>query len=230
MKNILITGIGSGLGFAMAQQYLDAGDMVYAIGRECPSSLNSNPRFIFFPYDLKNTFLLQAEVSEFIQDHHFNLAILNAGILGKIQTMNDNSLETLSDIMDINVWANKELIDAINNYSSVDQVVAISSNLAANGEKGCGAYSISKNALNMLIQIYAEELPHIHFNAIAPGIVRTPMIEYILSEVNRETYPAITKIAQDNVVSAQKGASRLINSFSKLLEIDSGSFVDIRKI
>lgn len=230
MKNILITGVGSGLGYALAQNYLALGSKVYAIGRECPPILDNHPDFFFFPYDLKNTFLLRAEVSEFIRHHHFDIAILNAGVLGKIEPMKEASFEEIAEVMAINTWSNKELIDALDTYSSVDQVVAISSGAAINASKGWGAYALSKNALNMLMQIYAKELPHIHFTAFAPGVIRTPMVEYILSEVDRETYPSAQNLADSDIFTAEQAATWLISNFEKLLEYESGSFVDIREM
>jgi len=230
MKNILITGVGSGLGYSLAQKYLKSGSRVYAIGRECPPILANNPDFFFFPYDLKDTFLLRAEVSDFIRRHHYDIAILNAGILGDIQMMEETTLDDLGKVMDVNVWANKELIDALDIYASVDQIVAISSGAAINASKGWGAYALSKNALNMLMRIYAKELPHIHFTALAPGVIETPMVKHILSEVDREIYPSAQKLADSDIVTAEHAAARVISSFEKLLSYESGSFVDIREM
>jgi len=80
----------------------------------------------------------------------------------------------------------------------------------------------------MLIKLYAHELPHIHFTAFAPGVIRTPMVEHILSQVDREAFPSAQKLADSDIVSPDEGASRLINHLDKLLEYESGSFIDVR--
>ncbi len=228
MKNILITGVSSGLGYALAHSYLEAGDKVYGIGRELPPTLGNHPEFFFFPYDLKDTFLFRAEVSDFVRHHHFDIAILNAGVLGEIQTLEETAIEELKEVMDINVWSNKELIDALHIYGSVDQVVAISSGAAINASKGWGAYALSKNALNMLMQIYAKELPNTHFTALAPGVIKTPMVEHILEEVDREIYPSAQRLAESDIVTPEQAATRLISIFDKLRTYESGNFIDIR--
>ena len=67
MQNILITGIGLGLGEALAKEYLSQGYQVYAIGRNFAGILDSHPHFFFYPYDLSKTFMLQDTVKHFCQ-------------------------------------------------------------------------------------------------------------------------------------------------------------------
>ena len=89
MKNILITGASSGLGEALVEAYLNNGDAVYAIGKHLPKRFENNPHFFFFPYDLSETFMLKSTLKEFIEHHSFAIAILNAGVLGEINTLNN---------------------------------------------------------------------------------------------------------------------------------------------
>ncbi|HFD14480.1 MAG TPA: SDR family NAD(P)-dependent oxidoreductase, partial [Epsilonproteobacteria bacterium] len=165
MKNILITGVSSGLGFALAETYLEQGDAVYAIGKTIPKKLENNPHFFFFPYDLSDTFMIKSTIKEFVEHRPFEIAILNAGVLGEIDTLSQIETSHIKDVMDINVWANKELIDLLTQNTIVQQVVGISSGAAVNGSKGWGAYSLSKSALNMLLKVYAKELPETHFTS-----------------------------------------------------------------
>ena len=230
MKNVLITGVGSGLGLALAKKYLEIGERVYAIGRDLPPQLDRDPNFFFFPYDLQETSALKAKVSEFVSNRHFDIAILNAGILGEIRTLKETPMEAIRTVMDVNVWANKELIDTLDEFGGVTQIVGFSSGAAVNGSKGWGAYSLSKSSLNMLINVYAKELPHIHFTALAPGVIRTPMVEHILEEVDRSIYPSAQRLAEGPILSPEQAANRLIVAFDKLLKYESGSFIDIRSM
>ena len=228
MKNIFITGVGSGLGLALTKRYLENGDYVYAVGRDIPPQFDKEPNFFFFPYDLRETFTIKVEVSEFIRAHHFDIAILNAGILGEIQLLKESTLSEIKEVMDVNVWANKELIDTLDEYASVKQVVAFSSGAAVNGSKGWGAYSISKASLNMLMKVYAKELPDIHFTALAPGVVKTPMVEHILNDVNRDEYPSAQRLAEGPIQSPEQAAAKLIKVFDELMNYENGSFIDVR--
>ncbi len=229
MKNILITGVSSGLGEALAKAYLENGDNVYAIGKTIPKKLDHYPHFFFFPYDLSETFMIQSTLEEFLAHRSFDLVILNAGILGDIQTLSQTDLMDAKAVMEVNVWANKELIDTLlSAKAQVKQIVGISSGAAINGSKGWGAYSLSKSGLNMLLNVYAKEVPEIHFTALAPGIIHTPMVQYVIDEVNDEIYPSAKKLKEGNIQTPDEAAKHLLTIFPQLLEYESGSFLDVR--
>ncbi len=228
MKNILITGVGSGLGEALAREYLEKEYQVYAIGRTSPKALKENPHFYFFSYDLSQTSKIKKSIKNFIKGHHFEIAILNAGILGGIQTLNNIGLTQIKEVMELNVWANKELIDALSTFATVKQVVGISSGAAVKGSKGWGAYSLSKSGLNMLLNVYAKELPDIHFTALAPGVIRTPMVEHIIDKVDDEVFTSAKKLKEGHIQSPEAATKRLIATFPKLLDYESGNFLDVR--
>jgi len=228
MKNIFITGIGSGLGEALAKEYLDRGDNIYAVGQTFPKSFDRYTNFFFFPYNLKQTFMINSSVKDFIEHRSFDIAILNAGISGEIDTLNRTDISHIQEVMDINVWANKEIIDALSSYAFVKQIIGISSGAAVNGSKGWGAYSLSKSALNMLLKVYANELPEIHFTALAPGVIRTPMTEHIMQEVDDSLFPSVKKLKENYIQTPKEAAKDLIFLMPKLLEYESGSFLDVR--
>ena len=229
MKSILITGVSSGLGLALAEEYLAQGDTVYAVGRTLPKHLDHNPHFFFFPYDLSETFMIRETLSTFFTNHSFDTVILNAGVLGDIQTLEETQLADIKSVMEINVWANKELIDTLAKSAQyVGQIIGISSGAAVNGSKGWGAYSLSKSSLNMLLNLYSKELPEIHFTALAPGIVDTPMVQHIMNSVNEEEFPSAKVLKTGDIQTPQFAAKRLIYLFPKLLEYESGSFLDVR--
>ncbi|GIU01358.1 alcohol dehydrogenase [Sulfurovum sp. TSL6] len=228
MKNILITGVSSGLGEALATKYLENGDTVYAIGKTIPKKLDHYPHFFFFPYDLSETFMIQSTLKEFFQHRSFDIVILNAGLLGDIKTLSQTDLMDAKAVMEVNVWANKELIDTLHEHAQVKQVIGISSGAAVNGSKGWGAYSLSKAALNMLLSVYAKELPEIHFTALAPGVIRTPMVEHIIEEVDDTLFPSAKRLKENPIQTAGEAAKNLINIFPQLLEYESGSFLDVR--
>ena len=229
MRNILITGVSSGLGLALAEEYLSQGDAVYAVGRALPKHLDSNPHFFFFPYDLSKTFMIKDTLTTFFANHSFDIVILNAGVLGEIETLDQIELESIKDVMEINVWANKELMDTlVASTKYIGQVIGISSGAAVNGSKGWGAYSLSKAALNMLLKLYAKELPEVHFTALAPGIIHTPMVQKIIDSVDEKNFPSVRKLKEGDIQTPQFAAKRLTHLFPKLLAYESGSFLDVR--
>jgi len=227
-KNILITGVSSGLGFALAQAYLDKGNVVYAIGKTLPKPFENNPHFFFFPYDLSDIAKIKSTLRVFIAQCPFEIAILNAGVLGNIDTLSNIETSHIKDVMEINVWANKELIDLLTQYTTVTQIVGISSGASVNGSKGWGAYSLSKSTLNMLLKVYAKELPKTHFTSLAPGIIKTPMVKHIIEEVDDTHFPSAKTLKESHIQTPEEAAKNLLHVFPKLLNYESGSFLDVR--
>jgi len=144
------------------------------------------------------------------------------------QELSKTDLMDAKEVMEVNLWANKELIDTLQAHAHVKQIVGISSGAAVNGSKGWGAYSLSKAGLNMLLSVYAKELPDIHFTALAPGIIGTPMVQHIIDEVDDEIFPSAKQLKHGTIQTPQEAAKHLIAIFSKLLAYESGSFLDVR--
>ena len=158
-----------------------------------------------------------------------DIAILNAGVVGDLKEMYEVSLREIEMVMDINVWANKVILDVLRRYT-VKQVVAISSGASVSGAKGWNAYALSKAALNMLIRLYAAEMPNTHLIALAPGLIDTPMMEHILQHADRKKFPVVQRLADSPRLSPDEAARLLIDTFSQLLEYPSGEFIDIRTL
>lgn len=160
---------------------------------------------------------------------------LNAGKLGEIRDMKDSPLEDLRETMEINVWANKWVLDILfEEAKSVKQVIGISSGASKSGSRGWNGYSVSKAALNMLIKLYAGEREGTHFVALAPGLVDSGMQDYLTN------LPTDDRFKPLEVLKAAKGtekmpdgrtcAEMIIEQLPKILEYESGSYADIRKL
>ena len=166
-----------------------------------------------------------------------DLAILNAGILGTIRDMSQTPLKDLRSIMDINVWANKLILDWMHGTGlRVEQIVLISSGAAVNGSRGWGGYALSKAALNMLTRLYAHELPDTHLCALAPGLIDTAMQDYLCdaSQVNGSHFPSVQKLRDargtPSMPSPEQAARRIAAAIPELKAYASGEFVDIRTL
>ncbi|MFC1853650.1 SDR family NAD(P)-dependent oxidoreductase [candidate division CSSED10-310 bacterium] len=233
---VLITGIHTGLGYALAKQCLEAGQQVFGISRQQPEDLAENPLLQFTALNLRHFEEIPHALNMLLHDiEELDLVLLNAGVLGEIKDLKDTSLADLKAVMDINVWANKVLIDDLfRQHKKIKQVVAISSGAAFNGSGGWGAYSISKSALNLLIRVYAHEHPQTHFTSLAPGIIDTDMIKYIFSQPTDPRYPANTRInealLEARIKTPHSAAAKLLKHIPDLVNHISGSFIDIRKL
>lgn len=235
-KKVLVTGIHTGLGLALARRFLDDGAELFAISRTAPAELASHPGLRFRSLDLTEFDRIPSAVRELLEGvDSLDLAILNAGVLGEIKDLRETTVDELRGVMDVNVWANKLLIDALfETGHAPGHVVAISSGAAFNGSGGWGAYSISKSALNLLVRVYAHEHPGTHFTALAPGVIETPMTRKVAAAELNPRHPANARIraafAEGRVMSPQAGAANLIAALDELRRRPSGGYVDIRDL
>ncbi|WP_457608426.1 SDR family NAD(P)-dependent oxidoreductase [Nitratifractor sp.] len=230
MRKVLITGISSGLGAALAEECLRRGDDVYALGRHDNKALYNRPGYYFFPVDISDVEMLRENIKTFVARHHFDLVILNAGVMGDLKELSETSLQELRRVMDLNLWANKQIIDTVDLHAKAKQIVAVSSGAAVNGNKGWGGYAISKAALNIMIKIYAAEKPWIHFSAIAPGVIMTPMLQRIFETADPALFPSVQRIRDGLILSPEDGARRFLKACDLALKEESGSYLDVRKM
>lgn len=231
--NILITGHSRGLGAALARQALARGDSVYGLSRsalDVPSSSLQEARCDLASLD-SIVPTLDALVPE---DIALDTVYLNAGMLGRIANLRDMTLAEIAAVMDINVWANKLIIDALASRARAPaRIVLISSGAGVVGNHGWSAYALSKAALNMLAQLYAHEMPDTQLLALAPGLIDTDM-QAQLREVDAVQFPSIKRLhaahGSADMPDADIVAARITASAPQLATLASGSFVDLRKL
>ena len=242
MNTVFITGVSSGLGYALAEAYLKRDWHVYGLSRRTPEDLLRPQAFQHGAFhhavlDLRDHDKTPGVIAELLRGlDHLDLAILNAGTISRIEDLANVGLDEMKDVMDVNVWANKTLIDAIfSEIGSVDQIVTISSGASVNGYRGWSGYSVSKAALNMLTMLYARERPDTHFCALAPGVIDTPIQEDIRKLPHDPRFPAIENIRRKqgtpDMLSPEDGAERLIGAIERLPGwVESGTYADVRKL
>ncbi len=232
--NILITGISSGIGQGLCRYYLSNGHSVWGMSRRGYGRIEKS--LTDWTVDLADTEALPNALEQLdFPNGGFDLVVLNAGILGPIRDMRDSTLSDLRAMMDVNLWANKLLVDHLIKHELCrDLVIGISSGASVSGHRGWNGYAISKAALNMLMSLYAGENPNVHFIALAPGLVDSPMQSYIATLDPGDTLPTISRIQScrgtDKMPAPDTFAPRFDSVLAQLKTIDSGSFVDIRTL
>jgi benzil reductase ((S)-benzoin forming) len=156
--------------------------------------------------------------------------------MGTFGDLGEVPLDDLQAVLEINVWVNKTVLDSLFSQGRrIDQVVAISSGASVNGNRGWAGYSISKAALNMLIKLYAKERPQTHFCALAPGVLRTAMLDKLLSLSPDDRYPSIETLRAKNdtsqISNPESAAGMLVEAFWRLPGlIESGDYADLRTL
>lgn len=188
----LITGSTSGIGKAIAQQLAKDGFTVVFHSRssviegEKLASTISNAAYI--QADLSD----QAQTKRLISDvlsrcGRLDVLVNNAGINAMIphSLLKEATQEIWRNLYDVNVIAPWTLIaeseQALRNASTKECsscIINISSHAGVRPKGASIPYAASKAALNHMTQLLALTLsPDIRVNAIAPGLVDTPMTE-----------------------------------------------------
>lgn len=231
MMNVCITGSSRGLGAAFVQKYLDEGAKVYGLS----SSEVTDKRYRYAQVDIADFDALKKGLEGLLCGvKSLDLLVLNAGILGRIQDISLCTMDQLKKEMDVNMWANKVILDfLIDKKIDVKQVIAISSGASVNGSLGWNGYSLSKAALNMLIKLYAAEMRQTHLSAIAPGLVKTEMIDSILlGDHDVKRYASVQSLRDSEkaglILTAEQTAEKISSLLPRLLQEESGSYIDIR--
>lgn len=232
MKSAFITGTSSGLGLGLAEYLSQQGWTVYGCSRRGCNLPGVDDQIC----DLTDYDSIPGALSSLLEGvESLELVILNAGVLGRIRNLTASSLADLKQVIEINVWANKVVMDWLHAWKKpIAQIVMISSGAAVLGNKGWGGYAISKAALNMLAKLYAHEFAQTHIISVAPGIIDTAMMDYLCGEADAKMFPALERLRQARGTEVMPGpleaAARLVSILPQLKDWPSGSFVDIREI
>lgn len=220
----------------IAKVAINSGAHLWAMNRQYPKWLQCNAKLQFESADFAVLNKLPEKLNNLLKGcSDLDLVILNSGMICKIKDMQETSMDEIQNLMNVNTWANKVLLDTLFALKiPIKQVVGISSGASVNGNRGWNAYSLSKSTLNMLIKLYADEVKDTHFTALAPGLIDSPMQDYLcgLPEDDRYQPLKILKSAKgtQRMPDSERAGKIIWEAIPKLLNYPSGSYVDVREM
>lgn len=178
----LITGAGTGIGRALAENCLQRGHHVIAVGRrEAPlqSLANTAPQQVSVCVADVGTVAGRNKIIDAVKGETLYSLVHNAGIVTPLGPLLDVELVDFESIMRINVTAPLMLTQALWPQLNGGRILHISSGAAHMSSPGIPAYCISKAALYSSYLTLKNECGDkgIAVGSVKPGIVETPIQE-----------------------------------------------------
>jgi len=196
-KVALITGAGSGIGQAIAVAYAQEGAKVVITDLDlagCHQTLEKvqdlGGQGWVYALDVTNVAAVQT-LAQQVQNELGNIDILvnNAGVILREGIDSPNAHAVIRKVMDVNLLG---VFNTIHSWlpalrATRGCIVNISSGAAFLGQPRALGYSASKGAVKMLTQSMAADLgvDGIRVNAIAPGVIVTPMTDVTRADPQR---------------------------------------------
>lgn len=196
-KIALVTGAGSGIGQAIAVAYAKEGAKVIITDLDvsgCHQTLGkvkeAGGQGWVYALDVTDVASVQ-KLADQVQEEAGNIDILvnNAGVILRESIDSPNAHAVIRKVMDVNLLG---VFNTIHAWlpalrKSRGCIVNISSGAAFLGQPRALGYSASKGAVKMLTQSMAADLgiDGIRVNAIAPGVIVTPMTDATRSDPQR---------------------------------------------
>jgi NAD(P)-dependent dehydrogenase (short-subunit alcohol dehydrogenase family) len=180
MDTYLITGIGRGIGRAMAEDALARGHNVVGSTRDGQCGW-SHERLTVLAFDVTDDASVHAAAATY--QGPVDVLINNSGVFGpRNQSLTDLAPADMLNAMDVNMVGPFRILQAFLPHlekSKNARVLVISSMMGrfSSGSVGASTYRASKAGVNKLVQTLAEELKPRNIAIIAchPGWVRTDM-------------------------------------------------------
>jgi NAD(P)-dependent dehydrogenase (short-subunit alcohol dehydrogenase family) len=201
-KNVVVTGGTTGIGFATAKAFINAGANVWITGRKAENlqkasaEINSTKlnTIVADTSKLADISVLEKAIAE--KGEKVDVLFLNAGIA---------TFEPIADVTEANFDAQFNtnvkghfftLQKLLPHLADGAAVLFTSSTVATAANLGASVYSATKGALNKIAQIAANELAgrKIRVNIVSPGPVATPGLENALPAEAKEMLAGATAL------------------------------------
>ncbi len=205
MKNILITGASSGIGFGLVNKFLDNDYYVYTVSRRTESLSDlkiSKDRLTIIKADLTNS-SDQAKIINELSGID-NLEIINNAAILIPKPFGNMGIAELRDHFEINFFAPITLLQLLLKQNTVTKVINISSGAAEFALDSSFGYCTSKAAIHHAMKCLNLECPETKFINVRPGMVATPLQDR-LRELGATIFP------KGNVFSKAKEENKLIS-------------------
>lgn len=184
-KLALVTGAASGIGRAIAVAYSAQGARVIAV--DLHRAEDQAAAFALDVTDAAGCRTLAARVGR--EFGAIDVLVNSAGILVREDIDSPRAHQVMQDVMNVNLHGTFNMIHAFLPSLRARRgcILNIASGAGLRAQAACAGYSASKGAVKMLTQSMAVDLGKdgIRVNALAPGVIDTPMTQATRSDAQR---------------------------------------------
>lgn len=219
---IFITGGTTGIGLAIAVQYLEAGHEVGICGRDIQKvKLEKNyPLLKLYQFDVYNKNLLEEAVSDFAHQH-LDIMIVSAGNYSD-STLHQLTYEESTEMLRCNIAGAVNTLETAQNHMYLNkkgQIAVIASVSGLLNYPEATIYSKTKRALIQIADAYRRALENFGINVttIAPGYVNSARLRELNNDdLSKKPFVVECSYAASIIIKGIQEKKKLIIFPSKM--------------
>jgi NAD(P)-dependent dehydrogenase (short-subunit alcohol dehydrogenase family) len=228
-KTAIITGAAGGIGAGTVQGFLNAGYRVVATSRDT-KSLTASPDLVLMNGDIANPDTAAKVADAAIQRFGSIEVLVNTAGIYRKNSFTNYTTDDINALISTNLLGFLYITQLAVKQMIKQQsgcVVTISAGLADHPVAGVNASiaMMTKGALNTITRNLATEYAAqgIRFNAVAPGVVATPLHTDVAAAAQEERQPMKTITQVSDIVDAILYLARANQVSGEILYVDGGS-------
>jgi NAD(P)-dependent dehydrogenase (short-subunit alcohol dehydrogenase family) len=232
-KTVIVTGASQGIGAAVVKAFLERGYNVVGTSRNATKSaeLKASDKLLLVDGDIGQAATAKKVVEAAIEKFGSIDAVVNNAGIFVAKPFVDYSADDFRSLVSTNlegyVYITQLAVKQMLAQKSGGSVVAITTSLVKNPVAGVTAsvQMITKGGLESITVSLASEYAkeHIRFNAVAPGIVDTPLHKNNPKEFLKTLSPMGTISTAEDIASAVVYLTEARHVTGEVLHVDGGA-------
>lgn len=202
MNYFIITGASQGFGKAVAKKLSESNEnILITISRNAPDFLAFNTHFIKYDFaDIREVSALVDEVFLLIRSDAKSIYLINnAATVSPMGSLDSCGYDEIVRHFNVNLISptliTSRVIGMFKQYKCEKGIINITSGVSKSPYEGWSCYCSSKAAMAMMTQCLALENPDFLVLTYDPGVIDTPMQDYIRSQ-SKEQFRHINKFLE----------------------------------
>ncbi len=233
MKNVLVTGSTTGIGFATALLFAEKGNNVILngiteLGAEEVKQLEATSgSYEFLLFDVTDEKAVNENVAKIAEKHGKLDVLVNcAGGLGGRSRFEEMTTEFYRKVMALNLdsvfFVTRACIPLLKKGTDASVINFTSIAGWNSGGPGAGIYGTSKAAVTTITRALAKDLAEygIKVNAVSPGTIDTPF-----HQATKDANPDLFQSWKNNILMKRFGEAREVATVVEFLANEGSSFL-----